>query len=152
MLKGRFTMAKGNRGGKRAGANIDISTKLNNLTSVEEIMDVLESGKYNYYGFRNATDHDIKLINKGQEYLDPSFDWTDNVRSKNKLDGTSAIEITEYMSDADIQKKYKQTLNGYTGNTILLIGDKHGTYGEDDGEIILGSNGYGADVIALIKL
>ena len=122
------------------------------ITTLEQITEILESGSYNYYGLRKATEHDMDLINSGRNYLDCSYNWIDNTMTDTQLDGTCAVEINEYMSDNEISKRYSQTLNTYDGDIILLIADKCGEYGEDENEIILGSNGYGADVVAIVNI
>lgn len=121
------------------------------ITTYEELMNELESGAYNYYGLRKATNHDIELIESGRDYLDCSFDWVDNSRTDTLLDGTCAIWITEYMAESELKKRH-DLVEKYEGKTILLLGGKKGTPGEDNGEIILGGNGYGADVIALVEI
>lgn len=121
------------------------------ITTVEELMNELESVAYNYHGLRKATSHDIEIIESGRNYLDCSFDFVDGTKTNTRLGGTCAIEITEYMSENELQKRYEQ-LKKYDGKTILLLGDKNGTHGEDKDEIVLGSNGYGADVIAIVEL
>lgn len=122
------------------------------ITTIEELMSELESGKYNYYGLRNATGHDLELIKSGREYLDCSFDFIDGTKTENQLNGTCAIGIDEFMSERDIIKSYEHTRAYYSGKTIILVGDRYAARGEDDCEIIIGGNGYGANVIAFVNL
>lgn len=114
-------------------------------------MDELESGNYNYYGLRNATEHDLELINSGRTYLDCSHNWVDNEDTEEKLEGSCAVYVSEYMSAKEITARYNQVLNNYFGNTILLIADNTSEWGNDENEIILG-NGWGADVIGIVRL
>lgn len=122
------------------------------ITTLEQLTEILESGSYNYYGLRNATEHDMDLINSGRDYLDCSYDWVDNVMTDTQLNGTCAIGINEYMADSEISKHLNRCRNGYEGNTILLVAGKSCEYGEDENEVILSNNGYGADVITIVNI
>lgn len=119
--------------------------------NIKQIMGELESGNYNYYGLRNATEHDLELINSGRTYLDCSHNWVDNEDTEEKLEGSCAVYVSEYMSAKEITARYNQVLNNYFGNTILLIADNTSEWGNDENEIILG-NGWGADVIGIVRL
>lgn len=119
--------------------------------NIKQIMDELESGNYNYYGLRNATEHDLELINSGRTYLDCSHNWVDNEDTEEKLEGSCAVYVNEYMSAKEITARYNQVLNNYFGNTILLIADNASEWGNDENEIVLG-NGWGADVIGIVRL
>lgn len=119
--------------------------------NIKQIMDELESGNYNYYGLRNATEHDLELINSGRTYLDCSHNWVDNEDTEEKLEGSCAVYVSEYMSAKEITARYNQVLNNYFGNTILLIADNASEWGNDENEIVLG-NGWGADVIGIVRL
>jgi hypothetical protein len=119
--------------------------------NIKQIMDELESGNYNYYGLRNATEHDLELINSGRTYLDCSHNWVDNEDTEEKLEGSCAVYVSEYMSAKEITARYNQVLNNYFGNTILLIADNTSEWGNDENEIVLG-NGWGADIIGIVRL
>lgn len=119
--------------------------------NIKQIMGELESGNYNYYGLRNATEHDLELINSGRTYLDCSHNWVDNEDTEEKLEGSCAVYVSEYMSAKEITARYNQVLNNYFGNTILLIADNTSEWGNDENEIVLG-NGWGADVIGIVRL
>lgn len=119
-------------------------------TSISEIMLELESGNYSYYGFRNATEHDLKVMERG--YLDCSYDWIDGEQTEEELSGSCAVAIGDYLSENEIAERYNQCRKSYSGNTILLVADNRSEYGNDENEIILGSNGCGADVIAIVEL
>lgn len=124
------------------------------ITSIREMMSIIEEGKYNYYGIRGASESDMGNLDRG--YLDCSYDWNDNESTGEQLGGTCALEINEYTSEEKAEKIYKRALNMYAKcngtNVVLLIADNGQEYGNDDGEVILGSNGFGADVIAIINI
>ena len=124
------------------------------ITSINELMSIIEEGKYNYYGIRGASESD--MVNLGRGYLDCSYDWNDNESTGEQLGGTCALGINEYTSEEKAAKICKRALNMYAKrngtNTVLLIADNGQEYGNDDGEVILGSNGFGADVIAIINI
>lgn len=131
------------------------------ITTVEELMNELENGGYNYYGLRGASEHDLEILDSGRDYLDCSLDLWDERDCDLKddvdcLNGTSAIFVDDYMS-LDVLKDRYTTALGYATNhhgtqTVYLLGDKNGEYGDDEGEIVLGSNGCGADVLAIVNL
>jgi hypothetical protein len=128
-------------------------TQMREITTVEELMKEIEHGNYNYYGLRKATDHDIELINAGRTYLDVSYDAFDNETSfDSPLNGTCAIAVYDSMNKSELRKRYEQVDNVYFGDTILLIADDDCEYGNDDNEVILGSNGCGADVVAVVRM
>lgn len=123
------------------------------ITTMSELMDILESGKYNYYGLRGATNHDVENINRG--YLDCSYNWIDGEKTDDPLDGTCALSIGDFLTENEIIKRYNRCAmyNASHGtNIVLLIADNSQTYGEDENEVILGSNGYGADVVAIVDI
>ena len=111
---------------------------------VSEIIKELEKGEYSYYGLRVATEHDVEIMDRG--YLDPSYDWIDGEITENELSGTCAIGITE---DCDLLARIELTKK-YVGAQLLLIADNNCEYGNDEDEIILGRDGFGADVIAIV--
>ena len=122
------------------------------ITTIDELMEILENGNYNRYGLRGASEGDMDNLDRG--YLDCSYNWEDSESTGEQLNGTCALGITEYDSEHDLMNIYKRALNMYAKcngtNTVLLIADNTYEYGNDDGEIILG-NGIGADVIAIVK-
>lgn len=123
-----------------------------NFTSIEDIISELDKAEYNYYGFRNATEHDLEILDSGRTYLDASHEWIDNEDTEENLGGSCALHISDEMSPYKIKQRYDQCLNTYYGNTILFIADNNSEWGNDENEIILGSNGYGADVLGFVKL
>lgn len=125
-------------------------SNIKEFLSLDDVMNELEKHNYKYYGFRNATEHDLELINSGQTYLEPSHEWVDNKDTEENLNGSCAIYISDEMSFDNIRKRYKKCLNSYFGDTILLIADNNSEWGEGENEIILGSNGYGADVLGFV--
>lgn len=122
-------------------------TTINNINDLRKELE--NSG---YFGLRMATEHDIDCLEKG--YLDCSYNWDDGEMSEESLNGTCALEISEYLSDEEIISRYNSLCEIYSANIhtgrVLLVNDKNHEYGNDENEIILGSNGYGADVIAEI--
>lgn len=120
------------------------------ITTIEEIVEIMDNDSREF-GFRNANDHDVELLERG--YLDCSFDWSDGEMSEEKLNGTCAVGISIYLSEDEIMKRYNQTVKGYgKNNLILLVADNHCEYGNDENEVILGHDGYGADIVAIVKL
>lgn len=123
------------------------------ITTIEELMEEIEHGNYNGYGLRKATDHDMELINKGRTYLDVSYDAFDNeTYFDSPLNGTCAIAVYDFMNKSELRKRYEQVDNVYFGDTILLIADDDCECGNDDNEVILGSNGYGANIVAVVRI
>lgn len=131
------------------------------ITTVEELMNELENGGYNYYGLRGASEHDKEILDSGRDYLDCSLDlWgerdCDFEDDVDCLNGTSAISVNDYMSLDELKERYNKAL-GYATNhhgtqTVYLLADKNGDYGDDEHEVVLGSNGCGADVLAIVIL
>lgn len=122
------------------------------ITTIADLIAEIENGDYNYYGLRGASNHDMANA-EDCGYLEPSHDWSDNEMSDELLNGTCAVGITDSMSSDRIADIYDRCLHAYsTAGTVLLIADREQEYGEDDGEVILGSNGCGADVVAIVEL
>lgn len=127
------------------------SDEMKKITTVGELMDVLDGD--GYFGLRGASEHDIDIADRG--YLDCSYDWVDNVMTDNQLNGTCAIGICDFLSADEITKRYKRALSYARAkgtNTVYLLHEGDCEYGEDEHEVILGYNGYGADVIAIVEL
>lgn len=128
------------------------SNSIPTITSIEDLMKELEYGEYMHYGLRGAHEDDLEVLSRG--YLDPSHVWEDGEYTDEVLSGTSALDVTDTMSEAEIldcYKKCKSTYNFHNG-TVLLLGDNSYEYGDDYGEVLLGRNGYGADVVAFVDL
>lgn len=121
------------------------------ITTISELMAELESGEYNYYGLRGATEHDVEVADRG--YLDCSYDADDDV-VVGDLNGTCGLNVHEYNSESELMERYNRALKIYAWKTktVYLIADKNCEYGVDEDEVILGGNGYGADVVAIVKL
>ena len=127
------------------------------ITNIEELMNTLEGS--GYFGLRGASKHDIKVAKRG--YLDCSLDLWDSRdcdydEDAKVLNGTSAIGVNEYMDKSHIVKLYKEA-KGYANNhhdtdVVYLLNDKRQEQGYDENEVVLGSNGYGADVVAIVEL
>lgn len=128
-------------------------SNIKTITTIEELMEILESGEYNYYGLRGATKHDIENINRG--YLDCSYNWVDGDKTDEQLNGTCAISVGDFLKEKELLRRYHR-IEMYTAqhdtDTILLIADNNQEYGEDENEVILGSGGYGADVLAIVDI
>lgn len=130
------------------------------ITTIEELMEIINENKYNYYGLRGASEHDLEIMDRG--YLDCSqdnwderdCDWHDDAEM---LQGTSCIGIDNVWLDQDQVKQAYETASGYAHNhhgtdIVLLIADKCSEAGADEGEIVLGNNGCGADVVAIVEI
>lgn len=123
------------------------------ITTLEELMEALENTN-EYCGLRGASESDMENLDRG--YLECSYNWEDNTCTDELLDGTCAVGVNEYLSEKEVENRYNRvkavyaTCNGT--NTVLLISDTHQEYGNDENEVILGHNGYGADVIAIVEL
>jgi hypothetical protein len=121
------------------------------ITSMSELMAELESCNYNYYGLRGAYESDLEKLDRG--YLDCSYVWEDGEQTDEQLNGTCALGVNDCMSESAIMERYERALAMYSeSGTVLLIADKNQEYGNDEDEVILGSNGYGADVVAIVRL
>lgn len=112
--------------------------------NLNQVMDLMEQETGNY-GFRGASKRDLEIL-KEREYLDASLDlWNERDceyrDDAEKLNGTSAICITEYM-DMDELKKMYDNAKGYadnhhnTGIVLFVYGDTS-EYGDDDNEVLL---------------
>lgn len=120
------------------------------VKTIEEIRELME--KENYCGFRNLTEADIERIESGETYLECSHDWDDGEMLEELLPGTSAVYADSDMEDEEIIDRYNQALNCYYGEVIALIGDRTSEWGNDENEIIIGADGYGANVLAIVEL
>lgn len=113
--------------------------------NLEEVMEIMEQ-KAGFYGFRGASKHDLELL-EDSEYLDASFDlWDerdcDYQEDAKKLNGTSAICITEYMDVDDELKRRYNYAKGYANNhhgtgVVLFVSSDHEEYGDDEHEVVL---------------
>lgn len=122
------------------------------ITSMSELMAELESCNYNYYGLRGAYQSDMDAAN-ANGYLNASYVWEDGEQTDEQLNGTCALGVNDCMSESAIMERYERALAKYSEiGTVLLIADKNQEYGNDEDEVILGSNGYGADVVAIVRL
>lgn len=126
------------------------SNKIPTITNVEELMDILEFGQYNYYGLRGIHEEDLQYLDRG--YLNPSHVWDDGEYTDEVLSGTSALFVADTMTEAEIIKRYNicKSMYNFHNGTVLLLGDNTSEYGDDYDEVLLGHNGYGADVVAIV--
>ena len=126
------------------------------ITTIEELMEILESGEYNYYGLRGATPENLDQIERG--YLDCSFDFDheQGVPSDEYLDGTCGLEVSDRLPEKTIMLMYRNAIEMYCSahgtDTVLLIAGDRSEWGEDDDEIIIRNCGRGADVVAIVEI
>lgn len=128
------------------------------ITSVEELIEILENSSENF-GLRGASEHDIEIANRG--YLDCSLDTWDERdcpydEDADKLSGTSAIYVSSDLDAEELAKRYQTAYNyakyHHCTEVVYLVSDSSYDWGDDDNEIVLGHNGYGADVVAVVEL
>lgn len=121
------------------------------ITSINELMAELKSGNYNYYGLRGAHDSDLDKLDRG--YLDRSYWWDRDTPTDEQLNGTCALDVHDALTAQQIMDRYTTAHDIYAeSGVVLLIADSRQEYGADADEVILGSNGYGADVVAIVRL
>lgn len=111
---------------------------------LDEIMEMMEQNA-GYYGLRGASKHDLEML-KNREYLDASLDlWNerdcDYQEDAERLNGTSAICITEYMGIDELKKWYDYA-KGYADNhhgtgVVLFVYGDNSDYGDDEHEVLL---------------
>lgn len=127
------------------------------ITTIAELMEILNNSKN--YGLRGASEHDIEIADRG--YLDCSLDiWDardcDYDEDADKLNGTSAIYVSNELGEVEVINRYNMAQgyakNHHMTNVVYLISDSSFEWGIDDNEIVLGHNGYGADVEAIVEL
>lgn len=127
---------------------------LQHISTIDELMTILESGEYRYYGLRGATPENMQQIHRG--YLDKSFDFDHElgVPSDEYLDGTCALGISEWLPENTIRQRFNNAKRLYCAahgtDTVLLIAGDSSEYGEDVDEIIIRNGVRGADVIAIV--
>lgn len=117
------------------------------------------------YGFRGATKRDLDIVNNCCDdddcYLNASLDLSDRRdcdydADADKLDGTSAIGISELMLMPELKDRYLYSL-GYANNhhktgVVLFVGGRYECDGEDYNESIISADfSDGAKVIAIVK-
>lgn len=128
------------------------------ITTMEELMEMIENTN-GYCGLRGASEHDIEIVGRG--YLDCSYDLFDRRdcdfdEDCEQLKGTCGIGVTPYMGEDEILEMYENAkgyaVNHHGTDVVYLISDSSCEYGEDESEVILGHNGYGADVLAEVRL
>lgn len=129
--------------------------------TLAQVLELMEQ-ETNYYGFRGASKRDIELARTG-EYLDASLDLWDSREcdydeDADRLNGTSAICITEYMDIDGLKERYEDA-KGYATNhhgtdTVFFVsGDTSDYDGADEREIILKSDfENGARIIAEVTI
>lgn len=112
--------------------------------NLKEVLEMMEQETSNY-GFRGASKHDLELAETG-EYLDESLDtWEERDcpydEDADRLNGTSAISINEYMDIDELKSRFDYTMgyatNHHGTNIVLFISGDIGEYGDDEHEVIL---------------
>ena len=127
--------------------------------NLEQIMEAMERETGNY-GFRGASKRDLEILKDG-EYLDASLDLWDERNcdyqdGAERLNGTSAIGINEYMGIDEVKKWYDYA-KGYADNhhktgVVLFVYGDNSDCGDDDHEIVLKCDfESGAKVIAEVS-
>lgn len=131
---------------------------MKNINSMEELREILDGLESRYYGLRGASEHDFECVERG--YLDCSLDLWDErdcayKEGVERLPGTSAIEVADCFDDDEIIRIFNMAswyaTNHHGTGTVFLIADKYSEYGSDEDEVVLGHNGYGADIIATVS-
>lgn len=136
------------------------------ITSLAELMEELGNGR-GIYGFRGASEYDVEHRAEFEErgYFDCSFDLWDSrdceyIENTDRLNGTSAIFAAQggdnWLDEEDVKAAYDVAF-GYAHNhhftdLVYLVKDDHSEFGEDEHEVVLGHNGYGADIVAVVEL
>lgn len=128
--------------------------------NLEQVMEIMEQ-ETGVYGFRGASKHDLELADSG-EYLGASLDtWEERDcpydENADRLNGTSAISINEYMDIDELKSRFDYTMgyaeNHHGTNVVLFISGDSSEYGDDEHEVILKCDFEdGAKVIAEVTL
>jgi len=98
-------------------------------------------------------DYGVRVIPKNQktpkvgDVLNPSYEWIDGKRTRNKLQGTSTIGIKADSIERSLKDLHNPPFNEYWGDDIVLVrGERKGS-GADAGETIIKN----AEVVAIFK-
>lgn len=128
--------------------------------NLEQVLEIMESNT-GYYGFRGASKRDLEVLKNG-EYLDASLDlWDerdcDYRKDTDKLNGTSAITVTEYMDMDELKNRHEYAKvyadNHHKTGIVLLVYGDNSEYGDDEREVVLKCDfENGAKVIAEVVL
>ncbi|MFA5307450.1 MAG: hypothetical protein WC365_08435 [Candidatus Babeliales bacterium] len=122
--------------------------------SLDQLTEILD-GK-GYFGLRGLSGVYGKTEYQDGEILECSIDdWDSRGVEYNpeldRLSGTSAIGVNEYMNDSEIMKMYQKALNySDCGKVILINGDVE-TAGCDEHETIISYKGDGAKFLGCIE-
>ena len=131
------------------------------MMTIKEIRDLMENSDFEVFGLR-SDDYEYNVGDDAhvshQLFQDPDWDEDGNLiypegegiyagfYDAGDLDGTCAIEISEYDNDDKIARKIN-TLPTYCGKRFYLIGGNGGTYGNDVDEIVVRD----AKIIAILN-
>lgn len=128
--------------------------------TLEEVLELMEQETSNY-GFRGASKRDLELADSG-EYLGASLDTWDARdcaydENAEKLDGTSAISINEWMDIEELRSRFDYTMgyakNHHETNVVLLVSGDNCECGDDDHEVVLRDDfEEGAKIIAEVRI
>jgi hypothetical protein len=126
--------------------------KILTLDVVKEILE--DSG---YFGFRG-----LSGIYGSTEYAEGDIleysidDWDGRDIEFNdgldRLDGTSAIGVNEYMEDEKIIEMYKKALRYSDCGKVILINGNRQTYGADQDEVVISYKGDGAMFLGYVEI
>lgn len=136
------------------------------IMTIKEVEEYLEGVTgFSCFGFRGATKKDLDIIKiakmKNDCYLNASLDLCgrrdcDYDANADKLDGTSAIPVNEFMFKDELIDRYDYAFgyayNHHKTDTVLLIAGDFSEDGEDFNETIIRADFCeGAKVIAIIR-
>ena len=126
-----------------------------NITNLEQLKEILEGS--GYFGLRGLSGIYGTAEYSENEILECSIDDWDNRgieynADAEKLNGTSAISINEYMSNETILERYQKALNYSDCGKVILINGTTAETGSDADEIIISYKGDGARFLGRVKL
>lgn len=123
--------------------------------TIEEINELLEGN--GYFGFRGLNGIYGAAEYEENETLEKSIDdWDGRGVEYNseleKLNGTSAIGVNEYMTEDQIMEMYEKALNYSDCGKVILINGSDEEQGNDAGEVVLSYKGDGARFLGYVEL
>ena len=106
---------------------------------VNELYEIIKKACDDYYiiGIRAANEDYIK-----GDILPKSYHWEDNVKTKQKLGGTSSIYVTSGFDIMESEKeqivKALELVKRYVGKNVYIIGgDREIDYSNDEQEVVI---------------
>ncbi|MDD5064972.1 MAG: hypothetical protein PHQ35_09495 [Phycisphaerae bacterium] len=117
------------------------------MINLEQLKEILEGS--GYFGLRGLSGIHGKAEYQDGEILECSFDDWDNRGVEynpelDRLDGTAAIGVNEYMDDEEIVEMYKKALNYSDCGKVILISGTDAEAGCDGHETVISYKGDGA--------